>query len=582
MSQPTKTPSLRWIYSTAINIAKKIPGLTATIIIFTLSAQISLLAASFLPLKAIILIGSPGIPSYFPGYLKSFERESLFVGLCLTAVAFYALYMASEYLTKHLTLRGSENLVRNTSKLIVFDGQDDVARRAYSRFTRSLAALVFLILTLAALGVIYIELLLAVIAFWGGVALYAKLTHSAAANDLSTIESTLERVNSLGSIGFLAAFAYLAVDLLSSEPPALLPAIIGVLLTRQIMQRATQLIQDILLLKEQRLQISALFFSEHTLINNSTDRSTKFLNLFAADRVHEWASTILDNRDGQTYVQHSFTWHQTGVHDVFGIESSSRRQTGEIDNYLLKVYNSNRVTLAVNEATLLSEPNINSLPSLELIKVTLIDGYHCHLYRTGKLNKIPAVELGLYQKAAVKLLMQCVPPVELVEKFSRSRPFLWDRLSDETLHAFGKALAMTPQNMEFINFSRKIKIIRCHLKSLPVYINNSAMGADQLYLDVEDSIIVGHWGNWSIEPVGAGLELKNILNDLPDLLIKLKSRRIDMSGICTAKLHLAGLCYQLDQLLVRQRFITAAGLLPEISAIVSSFSQHPENSKCSA
>lgn len=168
----------RWIYSVASKITRNIPGLTFTIIICTLAAQISLLAASYLPLKAIILIGSPSIPSYFPEYFKKFEQKDLFIALCIAAIAFYLLYLASESITKKLTILGSEKLVNNSSKLIVFDGQDDVARKAYLRLTRSLAAVVFLTLTIGALGFIYLELSIAVISFWlcMGIAAKAKST----------------------------------------------------------------------------------------------------------------------------------------------------------------------------------------------------------------------------------------------------------------------------------------------------------------------------------------------------------------------------------------------------------------------
>lgn len=113
----------RWMYSVANKITRIIPGLTLTIILLTLAAQISLLAASFLPLKAIILIGSPNIPSYFPEYLKEFERKDLFLLLCSTAALFYVLYLLSEALIKKLTKLGSERLILNSRKLILFDGQ---------------------------------------------------------------------------------------------------------------------------------------------------------------------------------------------------------------------------------------------------------------------------------------------------------------------------------------------------------------------------------------------------------------------------------------------------------------------------
>lgn len=583
MSDSPNKQSSRWIYSVTMKITRNIPGTTLTIIILTIAAQISLLAASFLPLKAIILIGSPSIPSYFPMFLKSFERDEIFIGLCLAAVVFYGLYMGSESLTKNLTLRGSEKLVKSTSKLIIFDGQDDVARRAYSRLTRSLSTIVFLTLTTAALGLIYLELMLAVLCFWACMGMLVKAKKLISKDNLPlTGEQAVERLGSLGSVGFLAAFSYLAFDLLSDTPPSLLPAIVGVLLTRQIMQRATQLIQDILLLKDQRFQISALFFNEHKLIGNQKIKTTKFLSLFDPKELKEWLPPMLDKLAGVQCVNHEFKWHQSGVHDVFCIEALTTFPSGKTSYYLVKIFNSNRSTLAINEATLLSEPNIHRLPSMKLLEATLFNGYHCHIFQSAHLTKIPAIQTGIYQARAIQILMSCPPPRKLVDRYSRSRPFLWDRLSDSSLRLLGDALVLTDDLSTYKTFFRELDTIRHRLRSLPLYICNSNLGVDQLFISDSHTLTISYWGNWSIEPLGAGLSLINIEQTLPSLFTKLSVQRTDTKSICVDDLHLSALCFQLDQLMVRQNFLNAVVLLQKISEILARGNCQMESPVCSA
>lgn len=561
----------RWIYSVASKITRNIPGLTLTIIICTLAAQISLLAASYLPLKAIILIGSPSIPSYFPEYFKEFEQRDLFVALCIAAIAFYLLYLASESITKKLTILGSEKLVNKSSKLIVFDGQDDVARKAYLRLTRSLAAVVFLALTIAALGFIYLELSVAVISFWLFMGLIARaITALKKGNSSSPSENTFELINSMGSFGFLAAFSYLAYDLLSDTPPNLLPAIIGVLLTRQIMQRATLLIQDVILLKEQRLQISALFFNGHKLTGETKSKATRFWNIFTQTQIDNWVPALLNDLAQKPYVEHSVNWHQSGVHDVFALEVDSKNSLGNTDTYLIKIFNTTRSTLAINEATLLSEPHVRNLCTTPFIHATIIDGFHCHIFRPEHLNKAPAVEFGIHQLELTKLLMRSVPSQSLVQKYTRSRPLLWDRLNDSALANLGEALDISRHQDAFENFMRDIESTRYLLRTLPLHICNPQVGKDQIFISSTGALTASYWGNWSLEPVGAGLPLsKKLEPSLPELLLDLQAQRADMQAVTVQHLHLSALCFQLDQLLVRQNYISAADILPQISILTS-------------
>lgn len=565
----------RWIYSVASKITRNIPGLTLTIITCTLAAQISLLAASYLPLKAIILIGSPSIPSYFPEYFKEFEQKSLFVGLCIAAIAFYLLYLASESITKKLTALGSEKLVNNSSKLIVFDGQDDVARKAYLRFTRSLAAVVFLALTIAALGFIYLELTIAVISFWLCMGVAAKaISALKKGNSSSTNEGTYELINSMGSFGFLASFSYLAYDLLSDTPPSLLPAIIGVLLTRQIMQRATLLIQDVMLLKEQRLQISALFFNGHKLTGEPKSKATKFWSIFTQSQIDIWVPALLNDVMQKAYTEHHVNWHQSGVHDVFALEVRSKCIQGTSDTHLIKIFNTTRSTLAINEATLLSEPHVRNLYTLPFVHATVLDGFHCHIFRPEHLNKIPAVEFGIHQLELTKLLMRSTPSQSLVQKYARSRPLLWDRLSDSALINLGEALDVSQHKAAFEDFMRHIESIRYLLRTLPLHVCNSQVGKDQIFISNTGALTASYWGNWSLEPVGASLQISKKFEPLlPELLIELKEQRADMQEITVQHLHFSALCFQLDQFLARQNYISAAETLPQISNLVSALNQ---------
>lgn len=562
-----KPNAIRWFYSVSSKIARIVPGLTLTIVFSTIIAQISLLAASFLPLKAIILIGSPQIPSYFPDYWKSFERETLFLSLSIAAAIAYALYLLAEKTIKHLTSIGTDKLVSNSSKLILFEGQDEVASRAYLRFTRCIAGGFFIACTLIILSTAYFELALILTAFWLALIGTYFLFHYTSEKYRNALYSVFcEAPNVLASIGFLTIFSYLIYDLLDENPPSLFLAIIGLLLARQIMQRAALIVQDIAFLRAQHMQITALFFKTHKLSNDDKHTKAKILTTLKKDQLQEWIPTVINNLTGTEHEEFEITWHQSGVHDVFAFEVNARFSDSS-SQYLVKLFNSNRKTLAVNEATLLSESGTLNLPAPTFVGATFLESWHCHIFEFAGLEKIDPMHVKEPLALATIGLMTSQPSKHLVQKFSRSRPFIWDRLSEAVLDQFGTALQSTIHVEIYERFCNHKNAILSKLKELPLQISNVEIGKDHLFKSADQKFLISYWGHWSLEPIGAGWPASSKeLAKIPDILELLKSKRHDLHDVCPNLITLSALCFSLDRLLVKQQYLSAAQLLPQIVA----------------
>lgn len=262
------------------------------------------------------------------------------------------------------------------------------------------------------------------------------------------------------------------------------------------------------------------------------------------------------------------------MHDIFAIEVCSTCTLGTTDTHLIKIFNNTRSTLAINEATLLSEPHVRNLCTLPFVHATILDGFHCHVFRPEHLNKIPAVEFGIHQPELTKLLMRSTPSQSLVQKYTRSRPLLWDRLSDSALTNLGEALDISKHQDVFKNFMRHIESVRYLLRTLPLHVCNSQVGKDQIFISNNGTLTASYWGNWSLEPVGASLQISKKLEPLlPELLLDLKEQRADMQEVTVQHLHFSALCFQLDQLLARQNYISAAEILPQISDLATALNQ---------
>lgn len=134
---------LGWLVSVYRKILRTAPLEILAVVVLTIVSQVSRLAAFFLPLKIVILIGSSGIPRYFPGSLQALERESLVAFLGLATVAAYLLHLLCERLVTRYVERSADKLIARGNKLVLVANQNDVGRLAYRRLAEMLAALVF-------------------------------------------------------------------------------------------------------------------------------------------------------------------------------------------------------------------------------------------------------------------------------------------------------------------------------------------------------------------------------------------------------------------------------------------------------
>lgn len=191
---------LHWYCSVCVKVVGSVPGHTFLLIVLMLVSQLSLLSAFFLPIKAIILMGSPFIPDYFPAALASLGRKTLFTYLSIAAIFLYLTHLLAENKIKSFTERGAQQLIVNCANMIPFEDQENLTTRTFSRLTRSLANTLFITAALMVLGIMYKGLffaLLGICAFAGSVYIFVR--------PAPTTE-VLEIPNTVASLGFLAAF----------------------------------------------------------------------------------------------------------------------------------------------------------------------------------------------------------------------------------------------------------------------------------------------------------------------------------------------------------------------------------------
>ena len=553
--------TLRWTLSLGVKFAKVVPFSTSFIIGLTLVSQISMLVASLLPLKVVILLGSERIPSYFPDALVVYGHNVLIGLLSLVAIAFFLMHLLAERLITWWTEKATSHLLRMSNKMSLFENQEQVAKNAYSRFSRALASAVFVFLAFAGLGFFYPAMVLVQLSYvFLAVLLLWLLQHSN-----KSFQERLETqpgpiLNLLSAIGFFVTFAFLIIDFIFLEPPVVLVAIISLLLARQVMNRLAGVAVDFFLLQRERIKLDALFFHGKVFMPQLAGSDKGIWALLSENTRKEWVHSVIDefelNPDNEDII---CSWQQVGVPNVGALQVAVGTK-----NYLLKLYETNRTGLAQHELALLSE-DLSVLPGLRLVGYTQVAKHSCLVYHLPEGSKPELLAHKSVLWCFRTDLLATSVPASLVSHYQRSKPLLWQRLRALPLERFQISADSEEQKRTLQHFVKCLPDICQILSSLPLSVVNPDVGVDVLWVLPDERCLSLQWGQWSIEPVGAGWpendsDLVKLNEVLPDVL----KQRSDLANVPVAHIELASLAYALEREFNRQRFTQVMALLPKI------------------
>ena len=555
--------ALKWSYSLGAKFLRVAPLYTCLIVLATIVSQVALLFAFFLPLKVIILLGANAVPTYFPEFLKAIEHSTLVAALSAAAGGFYVLHMISEKLISSWTGSGASKLVASTRKVALFDNQQEVAGRGYQRYTRFLASLIFIFASLFVLSLIFPKMLVVILLYFAAAAvLVSTLSYCSVSLSRALSEDAAAVLTPLAAAGFLVSFGYIVFEFMFGNGVALFYAVVALLLSRQIYNRGSTLIIDLSSLYGQRLKLNALFFQNHVFIRGEAENDHSFWGIQGPDSRDRWLDDIIKHMQDVDHRELRFSWFQTGVVDVVGYVISARISEGFEERYFIKIFNRNRESMAIHEATLLTEIAADQIHALPLVGVGQVEGFHYHLFSCSGLSTIPSRELRSKSWEFLADLARVVPPAELVARFSRSKPLLWQRLSSQMIDRL-LLLYSESDVVELINnFGSRLEFIKQELAALPVVIVNPDINADTA-ITTQDKFAVIHWGGWALEPLGAGWPTHE--KSFGSLFSMFQSRGADTAYQATYhQIKLASLMSVYERHFLKQRYQAVVDMIPSI------------------
>lgn len=497
--------TLRWSVSLGAKFVRVVPYYTSIIIVLTLVAQLSTVLSSFLPLKVIILLGSEGMPRYFPASFQTVDRDILVVLLSAATVGFFLLALLANKLIDLATARASEALLEKSQKLTLFENQDQVAVNGYQKYSSALSGLVFVCLALTGVGVFYLSMSLLLLGYCASIFIFFVLMARFSQAFNYYLENNLSSFVSLTSnIGFFVAFAFLVVEFVLWTPPGFIVAIVSLLLSRQIFSRISSFVNGVFWLNKQKQKLDVLFFHGKKLIPESN--STKHKNIWShlKPEVREkWLLSLLSNVDSSLSVSKTLVvkWLNSSQQNIPHLRVTVR---GENKIFLIKLYEKNRTALAKHEASLLLAPPAG-LPAPRLTYVTDLENLACHIYKLhvgtllAKKNNNNAVAVIRNNLALI------TPSAGLKNRFLRSRPLLTDRLTVSLLDRVRVAVSDELQQRVVEQLIVKLPELKLKLDSLPLVIYNPSMASGIWHEIKTDAYLVVSWEKWTLEPLGAGV-----------------------------------------------------------------------------
>ncbi|MEG0858009.1 MAG: hypothetical protein RSD81_04825 [Pseudomonas sp.] len=526
-----------------------------------MASQAFLLLAFFLPLKVIILLGAEKTPTYFPLFLQDVKKIHLIVSLSCAAAACYVLYLCCEIIISLLCRHGAKSLLQKSSKLNLFENQEKIASQAYSRFTRALAAAIFFAISLITLAYIY-PILAFIITIYCALALIViTLAYNSSKylrTKLNTHYSAI--LNAVSAIGFLLSFLCMVADFIYFPHTKVFYAIISILVMRQGLQRLNSMILDIITLRLQHRQISALFFHSQPLLEDKKNENNTLQTLLSPDHRNAWLKKVLAQAGIPCDEGFETTWHQLDAVDVYAFNII----VGTADNkseYLAKLFGKNISSLAQQERLLLTHQT--GLPSPQWFGHFEVSGLDCHLFKLDGHKKLARSQIAPGIVAIARELLVNEPDAKLALQFSRTRPYLEQRLDPSMIEALRFACSTDAEQLAVERLSTAFPLILDHLTALPRQVVSLDTTSDALLISASEEFSVSHWSRWRMEPIGSNwpvAETKKLLDSLEEARLL----RPALEGVNSQHVLLAAYLYTFERFLSRKNYPAALALLSEI------------------
>lgn len=560
-----------WFFSLGRKFFRVAPVLTGTSVGLTIASQLLLLVGFLLPLKVVLLLGSQTIPSYFPFFMVEFGRERLIILLSIASVLFYIAHLICDGLVARFSQSGAEKLVQRSRKIAIFERQDEIASKGYLRFSQAFAGLCFTAVCLIGMLFFYMKLAILIFAYFLVFSFFSILICAASDAFRTKLADGLGSLPKImGGLGFLITFSFIVVDYLYFESAGILVAVISLLLSRQLFNKAANVLKDIAELYQQKSMLRALFFHAHVFLPEKKEGG--FTAVVPLARRNKWMldglALVMDIQG----LQFTSRWISLGAPELLCFLADVVTKEGSQRQILFKIFDAKRCSQAMHEASLLTQQQ--GLHAPMLLGMTTVAGMNCHLFDVTNYKVFVPDANNPWAEIVVKFREQSlavVPAVSLVNSYLRSRPHLAGRLDVQSIDYLFNLYEGERDLTPLARFRESLPAISRLLGQLPLALQLPDIRQNMLWLDADENLCLLHWGRWELEPVG--IKWPQNINMIESSLARLKSARTAVAALKINTVRLAALCSNYEDNYRRGRYDKACRLVPAILSVYAECSR---------
>ena len=509
----------------------------------------------------ILLVGSDGVPRYFRGFITAETRDDWIVLLAVASVAFYVLSVLLTKVEERFAEVGSEKVLRSATQLALVRGQDDVAKEYFIRICRASSSLLLAVLLLGVVCYFYVGLF----AFLAGLILLefcicgATLAWASESRFGRYIQNKSNNLMTVfASVNFLLVFAYLLVEFLAFGGVNILIAILAVLIARLLFTNLSQLVNGSVRLTRARAKVNSLVFNDHQLHWRDPVRRQKFRSLFDNASRRERLAEVMGVEADK--IRSRFTDRGPADVAVFDVEIS--QPDGGTKHFLEMVYAASKIHIVENEDVFFENVSAGDVGAAPLLYQYEVNGYVGRLYDGGTGESFPRSKWNKQRRNLLLKAWQCPPPAHLVEIFTAGKPLLQDRLNPKFRSALEVAMDCSEELAAYESLLQQLDELQEVIAGLPLFIFNPRIVPGMLVVggDTPRSL---NWGQWTLAPLGCGLDFAKDLSWLHDSFDTLVAEGIVPDFVSCRSIELSALAWELERLIQSQQLKSGVELLPE-------------------
>ena len=547
------------------------PGATVLVIASTGIASITKLLALFLPLKVILLAGSPGVPRYFP-FIAPDVKASWIIGLTFGAFIAYGVTLTLEAFAARWSRDAGREILQGANQITLHAMQGDQVKQAFADFAGLIAAVLFV--TLGALLLAWINppllifLGIAVLVQFGFTAWLLRGDAVPPPAIKAWIEQrTGQYLSLLSSLTFLGGFLVILAPFALAQGGNILLALLAIILSRRMLSNLAEMTKDAIALQSARNRIDAFVFRRVNLREDQQNATAATLHsLFAAGRRQSRSREELargTHLNGELVVN----WADSSLSGAKTLNLVERDAHGQsIRHFQQQIFPPRQADQLDNETFLFQHLARQRLKAPQIFATFEEANFRCQICAHGDGTPVPAKNWPEVRDSLLHQIWSYQPTKALVRSYRGSRPLLHERLT----HTFSKRLEIATDTAEerelLTRWLEDLPVIQERLGQQPIALHNPDLNRMNVIRAGEDYLVMA-WGRWVLEPLGAAIFLAGLSRDGATHVETLRAIRPALyERSWNGDLQLAALCQQLEQQLNREQYKAALGTMKAVLA----------------